>query len=98
MRYRAEQVGSLLRPPELLAARAAHARGNVSLSTLRAAEDQAILHALERQRAAGIDIVTDGEMRRASWLTEMADAVEGFVPHKVQIDWKGPGGGSEGST
>ena len=37
-------------------------------------------------------------MRRGSWLTDMADAVEGFVPEKVTLDWKGPGGGAEGST
>jgi 5-methyltetrahydropteroyltriglutamate--homocysteine methyltransferase len=96
--YRAEHVGSLLRPPELLAARAAHSQGKLPIADLRAAEDQAILTALERQKTIGIDIATDGEMRRASWLTGMADAVEGFVPHKVQVDWKGPGGGTEGST
>jgi len=96
--YRAEQVGSLLRPPELLAARAAHAQGKLPLTQLREAEDAAILGSLERQRAIGIDILSDGEMRRGSWLTGMADAVEGFVPYKVQVEWKGPGGGSEGST
>ena len=97
-RYRAEQVGSLLRPPELLLARAAHAQGALSLDHLRAAEDQAILAALARQRDIGIDILSDGEMRRGSWLTDMAEAVEGFVPQKVEIEWKGPGGGPEGST
>ena len=96
--YRAEQVGSLLRPPELLAARAEHAAGRCTLDQLRAAEDRAILAALANQRQAGIDILTDGEMRRGSWLTDMAAAVEGFVPQKVVIEWKGPGGGGEGST
>ena len=43
-------------------------------------------------------MVTDGEMRRGSWLTDMADAVEGFVPERVVLEWKGPGGGAEGST
>jgi 5-methyltetrahydropteroyltriglutamate--homocysteine methyltransferase len=97
-RYRAEQVGSLLRPPELLEARAAHKQGRLPLDQLHAAEDRAILEALAKQRDIGIGISTDGEMRRGSWLTGMADAVEGFVPHKVQLEWKGPGGGSEGST
>ena len=97
-RYRAEQVGSLLRPPELLEARAAHAQGKLPLDALRSAEDRAILAALDRQRDIGIGVCTDGEMRRGSWLTPMADAVEGFVPHKVQVAWKGPGGGTEGST
>ncbi|HWF39927.1 MAG TPA: 5-methyltetrahydropteroyltriglutamate--homocysteine S-methyltransferase [Candidatus Acidoferrales bacterium] len=96
--YRAEQVGSLLRPPELLKARAAHARGQLSVEKLRDEEDRAIAAALEKQRQLGIDILSDGEFRRGSWLTDMADAVEGFVPDNVQLDWKGPGGGSEGST
>ena len=96
--YRAEQVGSLLRPPELLRARAAYVQEQISLDALRAQEDRAISSALERQRQIGIDILSDGELRRGSWLTDMADAVEGFVPDKVILDWKGPGGGSEGST
>lgn len=51
-----------------------------------------------RQRDIGLDILTDGEFRRASWLTDMADAVEGFVSDRVVLDWKGPGGGPEVST
>jgi 5-methyltetrahydropteroyltriglutamate--homocysteine methyltransferase len=43
-------------------------------------------------------VYTDGEMRRGSWLTDMADAVQGFVPEKVMLDWKGPGGGPEASS
>lgn len=97
-RLRAEQVGSLLRPPELLAARSAYAAGQIPLEELRRREDQAILAALEKQRAIGLDILSDGEMRRGSWLTDMADAVDGFVPEKVTLEWKGPGGGVEGST
>ncbi len=95
---RAEQVGSLLRPPELLRARTAHAEGKIPLEELRALEDVAIRAALEKQRAIGLDILSDGELRRGSWLTDMADAVEGFVPEKVTLEWKGPGGGVEGST
>jgi 5-methyltetrahydropteroyltriglutamate--homocysteine methyltransferase len=96
--FRAEHVGSLLRPSELLAARVSHAEGKISDSELRAIEDRAILAALGRQRAAGLDVYTDGEMRRGSWLTDMADAVEGFVSSRVNMEWKGPGGGTEGST
>jgi 5-methyltetrahydropteroyltriglutamate--homocysteine methyltransferase len=97
-RYRAEQVGSLLRPPELLEARAAYAKGQMTADKLQAAEDEAILAALEKQRSIGIDVLTDGEIRRGSWLTDMAEAVNGFAPQKVEIEWKGPGGGLEGST
>jgi 5-methyltetrahydropteroyltriglutamate--homocysteine methyltransferase len=96
--FRADQVGSLLRPKELLEARVAHSEGRLSLNGLRAAEDRAILAALDRQREIGLDVFTDGEMRRGSWLTDMAEAVEGFVPNRVALEWKGPGGGVESST
>ena len=52
--YRADQVGSLLRPPELLAARAAFEDGRMSADDLRAAEDRAILDALAMQRVETI--------------------------------------------
>jgi 5-methyltetrahydropteroyltriglutamate--homocysteine methyltransferase len=96
--YRADHVGSLLRPPELLQARTEYLQGRITPDALRAAEDRAISAVLEKQRLMGLDIVSDGEMRRGSWLTDMADAVEGFVPDKVMLHWKGPGGGVEGST
>ena len=78
-RYRAEQVGSLLRPLELLDARRAHEEGRLTAARLRSVEDRAIVDALRRQRDIGLDILSDGEMRRGSWLTDMADAVEGFT-------------------
>jgi len=96
--YRADQVGSLLRPPELLQARADFAAGKIAAEQLHALEDRAIADALTKQRQIGIDIASDGEMRRGSWLTDMADAVEGFVREKVMLEWKGPGGGEEAST
>jgi 5-methyltetrahydropteroyltriglutamate--homocysteine methyltransferase len=96
--FRAEQVGSLLRPPELLRARAAHGEGRLSAAELQRLEDLAIRDAIQKQRDIGLDILSDGEMRRGSWLTDMADAVDGFVREKVMMDWKGPGGGLEAST
>src|SRR5262245_60196752 len=98
LRYRAEKVGSLLRHPELLEERTDQAEGRLSLEQLRSTEDAAITASMEKQRQIGIDLVTDGELRRGSWLTDMADAVQGFVPHRVELEWKGPGGGREGST
>ncbi len=98
MPLRAEQVGSLLRPPELLAARAAFADGRMDLASLRAKEDDAIRSAVARQRAIGLDVLADGEMRRYSWLTGMADAVDGFIPDSVMLEWHGPGGGPEKTT
>jgi 5-methyltetrahydropteroyltriglutamate--homocysteine methyltransferase len=98
MPIRAEQVGSLLRPPELLAARAAFADGRLDLESLRAKEDEAIRAAVSRQREIGLDVIADGEMRRYSWLTGMADAVDGFMPDSVMLEWHGPGGGPEKTT
>jgi 5-methyltetrahydropteroyltriglutamate--homocysteine methyltransferase len=97
IRYRAEQVGSLLRPPELLQARTTFAEGKLSEGDLRGIEDRSILQALEKQKQLGMPILSDGEMRRASWLHDMAGAVDGFVSHKIMLDWKGPGGAVEAS-
>ena len=95
---RADHVGSLLRPPELLQAREAHAAGRLPLNALREMEDIAILGAVEKQQEAGLGIFTDGEMRRGSWLTNMAEAVDGFVSDRVTLAWKGPHGGVEASS
>jgi 5-methyltetrahydropteroyltriglutamate--homocysteine methyltransferase len=91
--FRADHIGSLLRPPQLLAARAQYAEGHLSGEDLRRVEDQAILDILDLQRQSGINIYTDGEYRRHSWLTAMNDALDGFVPEHVQVPWQGPGGG-----
>ena len=96
--FRAEQVGSLLRPPELLRARTARGEGRLPAGELQVLEDLAIQDAIQKQRDIGLDILSDGEMRRGSWLTDMADAVDGFVPQKVMLDWKSPGGGLEASS
>src|SRR5580704_1899844 len=96
--YRAQHIGSLLRPAYLLQARTAHAAGTLPLEQLRAAEDRAILEVPEKRRQIALDVVTDGEMRRGSWLTDMAEAVDGLVSERVPLEWKGPGGGVKGST
>ena len=93
--YRADQVGSLLRPPRLLEARSAQAQGRITRDDLRKVEDEAILEGLEMQRAAGGQVFTDGEYRRRSWQTAVAEAVEGFVTDALPIDWRGPRQGSE---
>ena len=98
MPLRAEQVGSLLRPADLLAARAAFADGRLDRAALRRKEDDAIRAAVTRQRDVGLDVLADGEMRRYSWLTGMADAVDGFLSDSVLLEWHGPGGGREQTT
>jgi len=65
--FRADHVGSLLRPPRLMRARADHAEGRIDARALRAVEDDAIREAVVMQRDAGLRSATDGEFRRASW-------------------------------
>ena len=65
--FRADHVGSLLRPPGLLIAREDFAAGRISAAQLRAAEDAAIAGAARMQAETGLQTVTDGEFRRASW-------------------------------
>lgn len=66
-------------------------RGRLGLDALRQAEDRAVLEAIQLQRDVGLGIFTDGEYRRGSWLTHLAEAVEGFVPDRVLLAWHGPG-------
>jgi 5-methyltetrahydropteroyltriglutamate--homocysteine methyltransferase len=65
--FRADHVGSLLRPPELLRARAEHHAGRLSAQALRRAEDDAIRDAVRMQEEVGLAAATDGEFRRGSW-------------------------------
>ena len=73
--YRADQVGSFLRPPEILQAR--NDRGTTP-ERLRALEDKAILAVLGRQRELGFEIFTDGELRRSNFMSDFWDAVAGL--------------------
>jgi methionine synthase II (cobalamin-independent) len=98
MGYRADHAGSLLRPAGLLEVRAAYAEGRLERDALRQAEDRAVLEAIQLQRDVGLGIFTDGEYRRGSWLTDLAEAVEGFMHDHVLLEWHGPGGGTETST
>lgn len=79
--FRADHVGSLLRPPALKDARARHERGEISGADLRAVEDAAIERAIARQAETGLRSATDGEFRRAMWhfdFLERLDGVESF--------------------
>jgi 5-methyltetrahydropteroyltriglutamate--homocysteine methyltransferase len=71
-------VGSLLRPPELLEARERLEHGEIEEDEFRSVEDRAVDAALRLQEDAGLDVVTDGEMRRLSFQSQMTAAVEGF--------------------
>ena len=77
--FRAEHIGSLLRPPELLAARRAHEAGEITDEQLREAEDAAIVDAIRLQEEVGLQSITDGEYRRHIYFGHFAKAVEGFT-------------------
>ena len=93
VRFRADNIGSLLRPAELLAARAALRDGRMGETEVRAAEDRAILTALAMQKAAGMQVFTDGEYRRDIFTADITRAVDGLVPGKpvVKFEWRGKG-------
>ncbi len=65
--FRADHVGSLLRPSALRAARTAHAAGKLADAALRVEEDRCIAAAIRKQEEIGLRAATDGEYRRAYW-------------------------------
>lgn len=73
--YRADHVGSFLRPEEILQARS---DPGMDPDRLRALEDRHILRVLARQKDLGLEIFTDGELRRRNFMSDFTDAVEGF--------------------
>jgi 5-methyltetrahydropteroyltriglutamate--homocysteine methyltransferase len=77
-RLRAESPGSLLRPDWLLELRQRQRDGRASDVEARAGEDRAILEAIQLQESLGLDVITDGEMRRMSWIGTARGSVDGF--------------------
>ena len=75
---RSDVVGSLLRPPELLEARKQREAGELTPAEFKRVEDAAVDAALRLQEDAGLDVVTDGEMRRLSFQSQLTEAVDGF--------------------
>jgi 5-methyltetrahydropteroyltriglutamate--homocysteine methyltransferase len=76
--FRADHVGSLLRPAALRDARAQRERGDISAEQLTEIEDQAIEALIAKQEAIGLKSITDGEFRRASWQTDFLQALDGI--------------------
>ena len=98
--YRADVVGSLLRPPELVEARAALRRGTLDPDAYREVENRAVDVALRLQEAAGVDVATDGKMRRSIFFDFFVSGVEGLSPlpgltvrfhgRSPRIRWRSP--------
>jgi 5-methyltetrahydropteroyltriglutamate--homocysteine methyltransferase len=76
--YRSDVVGSLLRPAYLKEARAQHESGELSDADFKRIEDRAVDEAIALQERAGIEVVSDGEMRRYAFYGHLIDAVEGY--------------------
>jgi 5-methyltetrahydropteroyltriglutamate--homocysteine methyltransferase len=93
IRFRADNIGSLLRPEELLKARAALRERRMDQQTVQEIEDRSILKALEMQKSAGVQIFTDGEYRRDIFTADITKAIDGLVPGKpvVKFEWRGRG-------
>jgi 5-methyltetrahydropteroyltriglutamate--homocysteine methyltransferase len=86
--FRADHVGSLLRPPELLTARDGFAQGRITLDELRAIEDDAIREAVRMQEEVGLQSATDGEFRRESWHMDFIYQLDGITKEAGHISVK----------
>src|SRR6202035_5232994 len=92
--FRADHVGSLLRPRRLLEARDDFAVGRITAADLRAAEDEEIIGAIRRQEEIGLQSATDGEFRRASWHMDFIYALGGIskAPGNMAVKFNNPSG------
>ena len=83
--FRADHVGSLLRPPQLLQAREDNAAGSLDAEELRAVEDDAIREIVRKQEEIGLQSATDGEFRRASWHMDFIYQLDGITKEAGHI-------------
>jgi len=83
--FRADHVGSLLRPKHMLEARDKLDKGEITTAELRRVEDEAIRHAVKRQEDVGLKSITDGEFRRRSWHMDFICRIGGVVSAGTQV-------------
>jgi 5-methyltetrahydropteroyltriglutamate--homocysteine methyltransferase len=86
--FRADHVGSLLRPPEVLKARDDFAAGRIDAGELRVIEDDAIREIVGKQEEVGLQSATDGEFRRASWHMDFIYQLDGITKEPGEIKIK----------
>jgi 5-methyltetrahydropteroyltriglutamate--homocysteine methyltransferase len=86
--FRADHVGSLLRPQRLLEAREEHSAGGIDEAELRAVEDEAIRDIVAKQEETGLQSATDGEFRRASWHMDFIYQLDGVTQEAGHISVK----------
>ena len=78
MRLKSDVVGSLLRPPSLMEARQKHEQGELTPAEFKFIEDRAVRDAVALQENAGLDVLTDGELRRYAFFGHLVESLEGF--------------------
>jgi methionine synthase II (cobalamin-independent) len=95
--FRAEVIGSMLRPAYLQEARAAFDQGNLPAHELKRSEDRAVDQVIALQEGSGVEVVTDGEMRRFLFMGPLTETVEGIepVPDHDPMPWSTPEGDIE---
>ena len=88
--YRADHVGSLLRPQKLMQARDDHKAGNIDGQELKAVEDEAIKDVVKMQEDVGLQSATDGEFRRASWHMDFIYQLDGVntAPGNLKVEFR----------
>jgi 5-methyltetrahydropteroyltriglutamate--homocysteine methyltransferase len=91
--FRAETVGSLLRPPELKNAFRDVAQGKIGAEAFREIQDRCIREAVAMQEEVGLRPITDGEFRRGSWFYGFVQAVDGLTTRDALFEFHGEGGG-----
>jgi len=92
--FRADHVGSLLRPPRLHQARDDFAAGRITADALRAVEDEEITRAVRMQEEVGLRSATDGEFRRATWHMDFIYQIGGIskAPGPLAVKFTNPSG------
>jgi len=93
--FRAEHIGSLLRPRELKDAFSARARGELGEAEFRAALERCIIDAIRMQEEAGLQSITDGEFRRVAWSTGLVRAIEGLEDRQSLFEFHDNGGNAQ---
>jgi 5-methyltetrahydropteroyltriglutamate--homocysteine methyltransferase len=95
IRARADTVGSLLRPSWLKEARERYAAGDIDAAQFKRVEDAAVDEVVRLQEEVGLQVITDGEMRRVSFQGQLAEAVQGLGEPSIDAylwgDWHGTG-------
>jgi 5-methyltetrahydropteroyltriglutamate--homocysteine methyltransferase len=82
--HRADTVGSLLRPQYLKLARERYEAGQLPAAQFKETEDRAVDQAIAMQEGAGLDVVSDGELRRHTFIDQLTEAVEGLTPEAAE--------------